>query len=161
MGYGSLAAVLLGAFDFTGGRLKGWNRNPEQDEFERKQYIRQNRRRPIEETIAEVGEGRGRRRQRYKEGCANFPQEYMHQDTKRGGERGSRLHTESTFQIALSKSLPFPNSLNADVSYVHTTNEEPFQTFGPASYPCQSSQKCAYTAKRDMPNCSLNAGRRS
>ena len=59
LGYGSLAAVLLGAFDFTGGRLSGWNRNPEQDEFERKQYMRQNRRRPIEETIAEVGEGRG------------------------------------------------------------------------------------------------------
>ena len=60
LGYGSLAAVLLGAYDFTGGRLKGWNRDPEQDEFERKQAIRQNRRRPIEETIAEVGEGRGK-----------------------------------------------------------------------------------------------------
>lgn len=107
MGYGSLAAVLLGAFDFTGGRLKGWNRDPEQDEFERKQKIRQNRRRPIEETIAEVGEGRGRRRPRHKEGCANILQEYMHQDTKRGGERGSRPHTELTFQIALSKSFPF------------------------------------------------------
>lgn len=59
MGYGSLAAVLLGAFDFTGGRLSGWNRNPEQDEFERKQYMRHNRRRPVEETIADVGEGRG------------------------------------------------------------------------------------------------------
>lgn len=59
MGYGTMAAVLLGAFDYTGGRINGWNRDPEADEFERKQYMRKNRRRPIEETIAEVGEGRG------------------------------------------------------------------------------------------------------
>jgi len=65
LGYGTLAAVLLGAFDFTGGRLQGWNKNPEEDEFERKQYMRKNRRRPIEETIAEVGEGRGEMNSRW------------------------------------------------------------------------------------------------
>jgi hypothetical protein len=54
-----MAAVLLGAFDYTGGRINGWNRDSEVDEFDRKQYLRKNRRRPIEETIAEVGEGRG------------------------------------------------------------------------------------------------------
>lgn len=59
LGYGTMAAVLLGAFDYTGGRINGWNRDPEADEFDRKQYMRKNRRRPIEETIAEVGEGRG------------------------------------------------------------------------------------------------------
>lgn len=59
MGYGTMAAVLLGAFDYTGGRINGWSRDSEADEFERKQYMRKNRRRPIEETIAEVGEGRG------------------------------------------------------------------------------------------------------
>jgi hypothetical protein len=39
--------------------LSGYTKDPEQDEFERKEYLRKNRRRPIEETIAEVGEGRG------------------------------------------------------------------------------------------------------
>lgn len=29
------------------------------DEFERKQYLRKNRRRPIDQTISEIGEGRG------------------------------------------------------------------------------------------------------
>ncbi|OBT83574.1 hypothetical protein VE02_06956 [Pseudogymnoascus sp. 03VT05] len=75
LGYGTMAAVLLGAFDYTGGRINGWNRDPEADEFERKQYMRKNRRRPIEETISEVGEGRGvygpgyldRRKERIKE----------------------------------------------------------------------------------------------
>ena len=32
---------------------------PGMDEYERKEYLRNNRRRPIEETIADVGEGRG------------------------------------------------------------------------------------------------------
>jgi hypothetical protein len=32
---------------------------PEMDEYERKEQLRLARRRPIEETIAEIGEGRG------------------------------------------------------------------------------------------------------
>jgi hypothetical protein len=59
LGYGTLAAVVLGAFDFTGGTLKGFKKDPELDEFERKQALRANRRRPIEETLSELGEGRG------------------------------------------------------------------------------------------------------
>jgi len=49
----------MGAFDYTGGRLTGYRRDPNVDEFDRKEYLRKNRRRPIEETIAEIGEGRG------------------------------------------------------------------------------------------------------
>lgn len=60
MGYGSALAVILGAFTYTGGRLKGYTRDPTVDEVSRKEYLRKNRRRPIEQTVNELGEGRGR-----------------------------------------------------------------------------------------------------
>ncbi|CCC05375.1 unnamed protein product [Sordaria macrospora k-hell] len=41
------------------GALAGATRDPNVDEYERKEAMRLNRRRPIEETLAEVGEGRG------------------------------------------------------------------------------------------------------
>jgi hypothetical protein len=50
----------MGAYDYTGGRLTGYQKDSKVDEFDRKEYMRKNRRRPIEETIAEVGEGRGK-----------------------------------------------------------------------------------------------------
>jgi len=56
---GALTAVVLGAYDYTGGALTGYKKNPEMDEFERKELLRKNRRRPIEQTISELGEGRG------------------------------------------------------------------------------------------------------
>lgn len=59
LGFGALTAVVLGAYDYTGGALTGYKRDPEMDEFERKENLRKNRRRPIEETIIELGEGRG------------------------------------------------------------------------------------------------------
>lgn len=59
LGYGAFTAVVLAAYDFTGNSLRGYDRDPEVDEYERKEYLRKNRRRPIEETIAELGEGRG------------------------------------------------------------------------------------------------------
>ncbi|KUI71913.1 hypothetical protein VM1G_08036 [Cytospora mali] len=76
LGYGAFTAVTLAAFDFCGGSLRG--KKPEiegMDEFERKEYLRTTRRRPIEETIENLGEGRGikgpgyeeRRRQRLQE----------------------------------------------------------------------------------------------
>lgn len=55
-GFGGGLAVLLSAANYTGG-LKG-NKDKEADEFSRKEAMRMNRRRPIEETLAEVGEGR-------------------------------------------------------------------------------------------------------
>lgn len=60
LGYGLLCAVVLGTYDYTGGALTGYMKNPEEDEFDRKEYLRKNRRRPIEQTIQELGEGRGR-----------------------------------------------------------------------------------------------------
>ena len=59
LGYGAGLAVLLGAFDYTGGVLTGYERDPSIDEYDRKQYLRKNRRRPIQETIEDLGEGRG------------------------------------------------------------------------------------------------------
>ncbi|KIW00894.1 uncharacterized protein PV09_07646 [Verruconis gallopava] len=74
-GYGSALASLLFIFDYTGSRWSVHSRDPDVDEVARKEMIRKNRRRPIAETIAELGEGRGieapgfeeRRRQRLKE----------------------------------------------------------------------------------------------
>jgi hypothetical protein len=60
LGFGALTAVIMGAFDYTGGALTGYERDPEVDELERKEALRKNRRRPIQETLAELGEGRGR-----------------------------------------------------------------------------------------------------
>ena len=59
VGYGSALAVILGTFTYTGGRLSGFRRDPEVDEVSRKEHLRKNRRRPIEEVINELGEGRG------------------------------------------------------------------------------------------------------
>ncbi len=56
LGMGALCATVLGTADYTGG-FRGFKKESGFDEFERKQYLRKNRRRPIEETIAEVGEG--------------------------------------------------------------------------------------------------------
>ena len=59
VGYGTALAVVLGAFSYTGGKLTGYERDPTVDEVSRKEYLRTNRRRSIEQTINELGEGRG------------------------------------------------------------------------------------------------------
>jgi hypothetical protein len=58
LGYGALTAVILAAYEYTGGSLTGFKRDPGVDEYERKEMMRKNRRRPLEETLAEIGEGR-------------------------------------------------------------------------------------------------------
>lgn len=50
---------MLGAFDYTGGALTGYKKGSQVDEFERKEFLRKNRRVPMEQTVAELGEGRG------------------------------------------------------------------------------------------------------
>ena len=60
LGFGALLAILQGAFEFTGGKLSGYERDRSVDEYERKEQLRKNRRRPIEETLKEMGEGRGK-----------------------------------------------------------------------------------------------------
>ncbi|KAK4890433.1 hypothetical protein LTR17_004763 [Elasticomyces elasticus] len=56
IGYGTGLAALLFAFSFTGGRLNGYERDPTVDEVSRKEYMRKNRRRPVEQTVNELGE---------------------------------------------------------------------------------------------------------
>ncbi|KAF2085318.1 hypothetical protein K490DRAFT_46727 [Saccharata proteae CBS 121410] len=73
--YGAGLSLLMGVFNYTGGSLGGRSTDPTVDEFERKQFLRKNKRIPMEQTIEELGEGRGiyapgyeeRRRQRIKE----------------------------------------------------------------------------------------------
>ncbi|KAI1497291.1 NADH-ubiquinone oxidoreductase-like protein [Biscogniauxia marginata] len=76
LGFGTIFAVLLSTLQYTGGSLRGKKSGvSELDEYERKETLRLNRRRPISETIANIGEGRGiqppgyeeRRRERLKE----------------------------------------------------------------------------------------------
>ncbi|VBB81919.1 Putative NADH-ubiquinone oxidoreductase 21.3 kDa subunit [Podospora comata] len=75
LGYGAIMSVTSAVFEYTGGRIQGAGRNPDVDEFERKEMLRKRYRRPVEETIAEIGEGRSiklpgydeRRAQRLKE----------------------------------------------------------------------------------------------
>ena len=60
LGYGATLAALMGAFEFTGGSLFGYKvRDLNVDEFERREALRTTYRKPMEETIAQIGEGRG------------------------------------------------------------------------------------------------------
>ncbi|KAI4153286.1 MAG: hypothetical protein L6R39_001618 [Caloplaca ligustica] len=75
LGFGAALATLQGVFDYTGGKLDGYEPDASVDQYERKEQLRRNRRRPIEETLQEMGEGRGiygpgyqeRRRERIKQ----------------------------------------------------------------------------------------------
>lgn len=77
LGAGAFLAIVQGAYDYSGG-LGGafatvWRESSE-DEYERKEALRANKRRPIQETLEQLGEGRGiegpgyeeRRRERIK-----------------------------------------------------------------------------------------------
>ena len=59
LGCGAALSVLLSTFTYTGDVLSGYNKDPDVDEFERREGLRKNRRRPIQETLEELGEGRG------------------------------------------------------------------------------------------------------
>jgi hypothetical protein len=59
LGYGSALAVVLSAFNYTGGKFLGTDLDKDVDEVSRKEHMRKNRRRSIEETVNELGEGRG------------------------------------------------------------------------------------------------------
>ncbi|EFQ36238.1 Tim17/Tim22/Tim23 family protein [Colletotrichum graminicola] len=76
LGLGAAFGAWQGVFQLTGGRLRGWSEGRlDEAEFDNKIAQRAAKRRPIEETIAELGEGRGirppgyeeRRRERLKE----------------------------------------------------------------------------------------------
>lgn len=59
LGYGAATATALAAFEYTGGTLYGYKKDTEGDEFERRQKLRKSFRSPAEQTLSELGEGRG------------------------------------------------------------------------------------------------------
>lgn len=59
LGYGATVSIVMAAFNFTGGTISGLSKSPYVDEYERKEALRANKRRPIQETLSELGEGRG------------------------------------------------------------------------------------------------------
>ncbi|KAI9738362.1 MAG: hypothetical protein M1834_008865 [Cirrosporium novae-zelandiae] len=58
MGYGAGLAVVMGAVEYTGNTL-GTNKTQDEDDYAKKMKMRMNRRRPIQETLDAIGEGRG------------------------------------------------------------------------------------------------------
>ena len=59
LGYGAALATAMGAFEYTGGSLWGYKKNADIDEFERREQLRKSYRTSGEQTLAELGEGRG------------------------------------------------------------------------------------------------------
>jgi hypothetical protein len=55
---GAFVGTAQGIFHVTGNRIDSFYK--EEDEFERKEIVRRTTRVPIEQTIAELGEGRGK-----------------------------------------------------------------------------------------------------
>lgn len=112
LGWGALTAVLLATFEYTGSSLRGFRPTQGFDEYERKEMMRKNRRRPIEETIAEVGEGRCR-----SQVTVQTPRSLLVLSTdvrqlfallgmRNDGERGSRRNTVSTSAPCLRTQMP-------------------------------------------------------
>ncbi|KAL5340526.1 hypothetical protein BJX70DRAFT_110692 [Aspergillus crustosus] len=74
LGYGAALATTLGGFEYSGGSLFGKKKDSTVDEFDRREQLRTQWRTPGEQTLAELGEGRGiygpgyaeRRRERIK-----------------------------------------------------------------------------------------------
>ncbi|KAJ5476561.1 hypothetical protein N7475_002290 [Penicillium sp. IBT 31633x] len=75
LGYGIALSTAMTAFEYTGGSLFGYQKDHTVDEFDRRTALRKAFQTPGEQTIAELGEGRGiygpnyeeRRRDRIKE----------------------------------------------------------------------------------------------
>ena len=59
LGFGAGLATVQGVFDYTGGKFSGYEKDPHVDEYERKENLRKMRRKPIQETLEQLGEGRG------------------------------------------------------------------------------------------------------
>lgn len=57
MALGALVGGVQGSFHLFGGRLDSYK--AEDDEFARKETVRRTTRLPVEQTISEIGEGRG------------------------------------------------------------------------------------------------------
>lgn len=59
LGYGAALATAMAGFDFTGGSLFGSKKSTDVDEFDRRTQLRTAYQTSVEQTFAELGEGRG------------------------------------------------------------------------------------------------------
>lgn len=59
LAWGAMSGIVISAYNFTGEKLSGAGQD-DLDNYERKQQLRKNRRRPVEQTLEEIGEGRGK-----------------------------------------------------------------------------------------------------
>ena len=70
LGFGAGLAIINGVFDYTGGALQGYGFGPrDEEDYGSKEWMRKNRRRPIQETLDELGEGRGELDSYSTQGC--------------------------------------------------------------------------------------------
>ena len=60
LGFGGGLAVVQYIFDYGGGKFSGYDKDPNVDEYESKEAVRYHRRSNIEETLQQLGEGRGK-----------------------------------------------------------------------------------------------------
>jgi hypothetical protein len=59
LGYGIALSTAMTAFEYTGGTLFGYQKDTSVDEFDRRTALRKAFQTPGEQTVAELGEGRG------------------------------------------------------------------------------------------------------
>lgn len=60
LGYGAGLAILVGTFDYCGNSLGSALQITPPDHLDHREALRANRRRDVHESIAELGEGRGK-----------------------------------------------------------------------------------------------------
>lgn len=59
LGYGAALSTVMSAYEYTGGSLFGYSKDKNVDEYDRRTQLRKNFQSPGEQTLAELGEGRG------------------------------------------------------------------------------------------------------
>lgn len=127
MGFGAALAVTAGTAHLFGGSLATVRKSD--DEFERKEIVRRTTRIPIEQTVAELGESRGKTPPPKQAPClrwmieADIPSQISdRQGTKSAGARECRRSTASRSTRSRPPSTAAceeHDSLNAIETFVH------------------------------------------
>jgi hypothetical protein len=106
--------------------LTGYERDPTVDEVSRKEYLRKNRRRPVDEIVNELGEGRGMHlifrgvAQESRLGLLTCTQESLLPATRSAGHSASRPTTALTCRSPLRrKHVPYTQQYYSPCSNVH------------------------------------------
>jgi hypothetical protein len=106
VGLGASIGVFQGMFYYLGNRYDTFKK--EDDTFERKETFRRTTRLPLEQTISEIGEGRGKSRTTV--AMIPFSQQQVSNppDTTSGGQSASRRSTDSRLTPS-TRLLPVAN----------------------------------------------------